>query len=56
MRARRTSRDVGATSVEYGLILALVAVVIVSAVLVFGSSVNALFDRSQSSVGAVTNP
>lgn len=56
MRAIRTSREDGATAVEYALILALVAIVIVSAVVLFGSSVNALFDRSQSSVGAVTNP
>ncbi len=40
---RRTRDDRGATAVEYGLMVALIAVVIVGAVTAFGIAVNGLF-------------
>lgn len=41
-RSQRT--DAGASSVEYGLLLALVAAVIVTAVFMFGGAVHSLFN------------
>lgn len=41
LRAR--TRERGATAVEYGLMVGLIAVVIVGAVTIFGQGVNALF-------------
>jgi pilus assembly protein Flp/PilA len=37
-------RDEGATMIEYGLMVALIALVAVAAVGLFGASVNGLFD------------
>ena len=42
-RSARCEADRGATSVEYALMVSLIAVVIVGAVTVFGTKVNALF-------------
>ncbi len=40
------SRDSGASSVEYGLIVVLIAAVIVTAVVAFGGITNALFETT----------
>lgn len=42
--------DRGATAIEYGLIAALIAVAIISAVVVLGDSVLALFDNGTAEV------
>lgn len=41
-----TNSEVGASSAEYGLLIALIAGIIVSSVLVFGSLTGALFTDS----------
>jgi pilus assembly protein Flp/PilA len=43
-------RDRGATAVEYGLIVALIAVVIIVAVALFGSAISASFNRSATTI------
>lgn len=50
VRARRSRRDDGASAVEYGLLVALVAVVIAGAVVFLG---NALEDQFQDACVAV---
>lgn len=47
-RCRRN--EAGATSIEYGLIAALVCVVIVGSVTILGSNTKALFDATSASV------
>lgn len=42
-RARSVRNDRGATAVEYGLLVALIAAVIVGAVVLFGDKINAIF-------------
>jgi pilus assembly protein Flp/PilA len=42
-RLARRSSERGATAVEYGLIVALIAIVIIGAVTLFGQGVDALF-------------
>lgn len=49
---RRT--DSGASSVEYGLLIALIALVIVASVTAFGGNVVGLFDRSCGEVARAT--
>jgi pilus assembly protein Flp/PilA len=44
------SRDRGATAVEYGLIVALIAVVIIVAVTLLGSNLSGIFNKVASSV------
>lgn len=44
LRALRTRRDDGASAVEYGLLVALIAVFIASAVLVLGQTLEDKFD------------
>ena len=44
----------GATAVEYGLLVALIAAVIIVAVTLFGSKLSALFTSIAGSVGAAT--
>lgn len=46
----------GATAVEYGLLLALLAAFIVFAVLTFGGGVTNLFDTTNSSVDRAISP
>lgn len=47
-RSRRTDR--GATAVEYGLIVALIAVVIIAAVAFFGTSISRMFNHSATAI------
>lgn len=43
-RARLTREETGATAVEYGLIVGLIAVVIVAAVALLGTNLQGFFD------------
>jgi pilus assembly protein Flp/PilA len=43
LRALRTNREQGATAVEYGLMVALIALVIMGAVALLGGNLSALF-------------
>ena len=43
LRALRDRRDQGATAVEYGLMVALIALAIMAAVLLLGNNLSALF-------------
>lgn len=47
-------RDEGATAVEYGLLVALIAIVIIAAVIILGNQLNITFTRVGSSI-ATTN-
>ncbi len=44
--------DQGATMVEYGLMVALIAVVCIAAVTTLGTNISAKFDSTATSVGA----
>lgn len=50
----RSNRD-GATGIEYALIAALIAVVIIAAVTTVGTEVSATFNFVGSSIGSATN-
>jgi pilus assembly protein Flp/PilA len=52
LRLRRTRRDEGASAVEYGLLVALIAVVIAGTVVLLGNALNSKF---QSACTAVAN-
>ncbi len=45
------SRDRGATAVEYGLIVALIAVVIIVAVVLLGTRLSGIFNKAAASIG-----
>jgi pilus assembly protein Flp/PilA len=49
-QAKWSMDDRGATAVEYGLLIALIAVVIIAAVTVLGGNLSSLFTRVASSV------
>lgn len=44
-KARLTSEEKGATMVEYGIMVALIAVVVMGSVLLLGPAIAALFDQ-----------
>lgn len=46
----RSRKDEGASAVEYGLLVALIAVVIAGAVMALGSSLNGQFQNADSSI------
>ena len=46
----------GASSVEYGLLIALIAAVIFGAVVAFGGEVGGLFTSSNDSIGSAITP
>jgi len=48
--------DDGATAVEYGLMVALIAVVIIAGVTVLGSKLNTMFNSVGTKVGGVVVP
>jgi pilus assembly protein Flp/PilA len=54
LRNRRDER--GATAVEYGLMVGLIAVVIIVAVTALGTQLDALFDSIVTSLGGNPNP
>jgi pilus assembly protein Flp/PilA len=49
-QARLATREQGATAVEYGLMVALIAIVIIGAVTLLGGNLNTLFNKVASSV------
>jgi pilus assembly protein Flp/PilA len=49
-RAEMTSSDRGATAVEYGLIVALIAVVIIVAVVLLGSRLSGIFNQAATAI------
>jgi pilus assembly protein Flp/PilA len=48
MKSKREER--GATAVEYGLMVALIAIVIIAAVTLLGGNLSTLFDRIANSI------
>ena len=50
--ARSTRRDEGATAVEYGLMVALIAIVIIVAVTLLGTNLSNKFGQVATSIGA----
>jgi pilus assembly protein Flp/PilA len=48
------SNDEGATAVEYGLMVALIAVVIIGAVMALGDNISAMFNGVSDEVSTVT--
>jgi pilus assembly protein Flp/PilA len=55
IRAPRTAQsDEGATAVEYGLMVALIAVVIIGAVMALGGNISDMFDGVSGEVATVT--
>ena len=53
LQARMTARDKGATAVEYGLLVALIAVLLIGVVTVFGSSIKSWFADRTSQITTV---
>ncbi len=45
IKTRLTAEEKGATAVEYGIMVALIAVVIIGAVTLFGNNLSALFNQ-----------
>ena len=54
VQAKRASDDRGATAVEYGLMVALIAVVIIGAVMALGDNISAMFGGVSDEVATVT--
>lgn len=50
LQARFTTREQGATAVEYGLMVALIAIVIIVAVTLLGGNLKNLFNTAASSI------
>lgn len=50
LQTRFASREEGATAVEYGLMVALIAIVIIVAVALLGTNLSTLFNKTASSV------
>ena len=50
----RWRRDEGATAVEYGLMVALIAVVIIAAVALLGNNLNTKFSTVANSIGSAS--
>jgi pilus assembly protein Flp/PilA len=49
-QTRMAAREQGATAVEYGLMVALIAIVIIGAVTLLGGNLNGLFNKVATSV------
>jgi pilus assembly protein Flp/PilA len=56
IKTRLTREEKGATAVEYGIMVALIAVVIIVAVTLLGKQVDAAFDSITSKLPALTTP
>ncbi len=54
--AERARNDRGATAVEYGLMVALIAVVIIGAVMLLGDNLTALFEDTADKIQTPTGP
>jgi pilus assembly protein Flp/PilA len=55
LQALRTSER-GASAVEYGLLVALIAVIIIAAVTLLGSNLRDIFNSTATSIGDGTTP
>jgi pilus assembly protein Flp/PilA len=54
IKSRMNRDETGATAVEYGIMVALIAVVIIAAVTLLGGGLNDTFDQAQCVVGGGT--
>ena len=50
LQTRFANREEGATAVEYGLMVALIAIVIIAAVVLLGGNLSTLFNKAASSI------
>lgn len=50
-RVRRAGKDRGATAVEYGLIVALIAAVVIGLVVLLGNDIREAFDTVENRIG-----
>ena len=50
IQTRFANREEGATAVEYGLMVALIAIVVIAAVVLLGNNLSGLFNKAASSV------
>ncbi len=48
--AGRTKSERGASAVEYGLLVALIAIVIIAAVMLLGGNLSSIFDKTANSI------
>ena len=48
--AGRIKSDRGASAVEYGLLVALIAIVIIAAVILLGGNLSSIFDKTANSI------
>ncbi len=53
---RLSREETGATAVEYGLIIGLIAVAVVGALIVLGPQIAGLFTRVSTTVGRIPTP
>lgn len=51
LRSRTTHDETGATAVEYGIMVALIAVVIIAAVTLLGGTMKDTFEKAQCTIG-----
>jgi pilus assembly protein Flp/PilA len=56
LRARLAERDRGATAVEYGLLVALIAVAIVTVVITLGTNLSTMFGSVATCIGGGVCP
>jgi pilus assembly protein Flp/PilA len=53
LNARKAKLDErGASAVEYGLLVALIAIIIIVAVTLLGSNLNSIFNKTANSIGS----
>ncbi|WP_406831797.1 Flp family type IVb pilin [Pedococcus sp. KACC 23699] len=50
LQTRFANREEGATAVEYGLMVALIAIVIIAAVVLLGNNLSSLFNKAATSI------
>lgn len=50
LQTRFANREEGATAVEYGLMVALIAIVIIAAVVLLGNNLSGLFNKAATSI------
>ena len=50
LQTRFATREEGATAVEYGLMVALIAIVIIAAVVLLGNNLSGLFNKAATSI------
>jgi pilus assembly protein Flp/PilA len=51
MLAARTNSERGASAVEYGLLVALIAIIIIVAVTLLGNNLKGIFNKTATSIG-----